>query len=337
MSAGNKLESVFNFRDLGGKITSDGTRVTRRGLIYRCASTSFATDGDVRTFTSPVAAGGLHVKTIVDFRRAKDSKGKPNRLDPEYPELSGEALEAARASGTRCRYRVEYINRAVKTRLLKVGGTCNLLLYFLLSAVLKVLSVFARACKAVGVLAPLGRLGRLAAGWYVWLRLETMAHCWCRAIGGFGSMYFAFSDANGPAVKRALDCCADPERQPVVFHCTSGKDRTGVTAALLLHAAGVGPEDIVDDYHASHAFGLSEEHFSIFASDLPAGSPGPTPAQLREPMVAMMLGAPRASIEEYFRLIVGKYGSVDGYLDSIGCDEAWREALRRNFTVERRE
>ncbi len=38
------------------------------------------------------------------------------------------------------------------------------------------------------------------------------------------------------------------EDQPVLVHCTVGKDRTGVTVALTLAAAGVDTEAIIDDY-----------------------------------------------------------------------------------------
>ena len=38
---------------------------------------------------------------------------------------------------------------------------------------------------------------------------------------------------------------------PVVFHCSAGKDRTGLAAALLLTALGVGTEDVYADYMAS--------------------------------------------------------------------------------------
>ena len=38
-----------------------------------------------------------------------------------------------------------------------------------------------------------------------------------------------------------------------LFHCTAGKDRTGMTAALLLGLAGVSREDIIEDYSYSHS------------------------------------------------------------------------------------
>lgn len=39
--------------------------------------------------------------------------------------------------------------------------------------------------------------------------------------------------------------------KPAVFHCTAGKDRTGVTAMLLLSLAGVPEELIIRDYASS--------------------------------------------------------------------------------------
>ncbi|WP_394272379.1 tyrosine-protein phosphatase [Butyricicoccus sp.] len=40
----------------------------------------------------------------------------------------------------------------------------------------------------------------------------------------------------------------------VVFHCTAGKDRTGVLAAILLLRLGVREEDIIADYQVSYTY-----------------------------------------------------------------------------------
>ena len=47
------------------------------------------------------------------------------------------------------------------------------------------------------------------------------------------------------------------QAKPLVFHCASGKDRTGLTAMLVLHCCQVPLAAILDDYHLSHAFALS--------------------------------------------------------------------------------
>ncbi len=51
-----------------------------------------------------------------------------------------------------------------------------------------------------------------------------------------------------PRFAAAFDVLADPNALPAVFHCAAGKDRTGLLAALLLGALGVGHDDVVEDY-----------------------------------------------------------------------------------------
>jgi protein-tyrosine phosphatase len=53
---------------------------------------------------------------------------------------------------------------------------------------------------------------------------------------------------------RVIEHLARSENRPMVFHCTTGKDRTGVFAALLLLALGVTEESIIEDYVATNFF-----------------------------------------------------------------------------------
>jgi hypothetical protein len=43
----------------------------------------------------------------------------------------------------------------------------------------------------------------------------------------------------GKRLMDSLELIADRNNHPLVFHCSVGKDRTGVLAAMLLAAAGV--------------------------------------------------------------------------------------------------
>lgn len=60
--------------------------------------------------------------------------------------------------------------------------------------------------------------------------------------------YLRQIEVNGHYVVEALGLIADPSNQPVVIHCTAGKDRTGITVAMLLEILGVDRDDIVADY-----------------------------------------------------------------------------------------
>lgn len=54
----------------------------------------------------------------------------------------------------------------------------------------------------------------------------------------------------GPRFVEALELIAESS-VPLVFHCTAGKDRTGILAALLLGALGVPDAEIAQDYAAT--------------------------------------------------------------------------------------
>src|SRR5262249_6911128 len=58
----------------------------------------------------------------------------------------------------------------------------------------------------------------------------------------------------GKRLVESLELIADRNNHPLVFHCSLGKDRTGVLAAMLLAAVGVVAEDIVHDYTRSAPF-----------------------------------------------------------------------------------
>ena len=77
-------------------------------------------------------------------------------------------------------------------------------------------------------------------------------------IGAFdGRMYVGFL-ANEAGKKAYEDffrilLSADPDRA-VLWHCTSGKDRTGLAAMLLLSAFGVDEDVIIDDYLLTNTY-----------------------------------------------------------------------------------
>jgi protein-tyrosine phosphatase len=53
------------------------------------------------------------------------------------------------------------------------------------------------------------------------------------------------------SIARAVEVLAGPGALPAVFHCSAGKDRTGVLAALILGFLGVPDDMIVRDYALS--------------------------------------------------------------------------------------
>jgi protein-tyrosine phosphatase len=85
--------------------------------------------------------------------------------------------------------------------------------------------------------------------------------------------YRPFLDAKPERVAAALTAIARVPDGGVVFHCASGRDRTGLISLLLLSLAGVTPEAIVADYELTlgqiaplyAALGLDIEEFDVHA------------------------------------------------------------------------
>ena len=65
---------------------------------------------------------------------------------------------------------------------------------------------------------------------------------------GVGARYLWYLEAGAEALSTAFQLVADDGTHPLVFHCTAGKDRTGVLSALVLGCLGVDRQTIIDDY-----------------------------------------------------------------------------------------
>ena len=51
---------------------------------------------------------------------------------------------------------------------------------------------------------------------------------------------------------------------PLIFHCSAGKDRTGMAAALVLYSLGVDEQTIMEDYLSSKIY-LSDKYDAFIA------------------------------------------------------------------------
>ena len=65
------------------------------------------------------------------------------------------------------------------------------------------------------------------------------------------AQYLEMLDNAGDEIRSALEVLAGPDALPAVFHCTAGKDRTGLLSAILLSLLGVPEETVVADYALS--------------------------------------------------------------------------------------
>lgn len=107
----------------------------------------------------------------------------------------------------------------------------------------------------------------------------------------------------------------------VLYHCTAGKDRTGVATALILSALGVPRETILQDYELSNRYYDPE----YGQDDAHAGDDPMVAAflSLPEDVRAVFMGVDADYLQAVFDHIDQNYGSVEAYLDrEIGVDAA---------------
>ncbi|MFJ7271866.1 tyrosine-protein phosphatase [Streptomyces sp. NPDC099050] len=107
---------------------------------------------------------------------------------------------------------------------------------------------------------------------------------------------------------------------PAVFHCTSGKDRTGLIAALVLTLLGVDEEQILAD------FALTELATARLTADWHTANPGRT---MRWPAYGR---APAEILRLTLADLATRYGSVGSYLaDEVGITPVTTARLRDRF------
>ena len=122
-----------------------------------------------------------------------------------------------------------------------------------------------------------------------------------------------------PAFAAAMAHLAVPETVPAVIHCAAGRDRTGVTIAILLGALGVSRDDIIADYAATGELLSSRLDLLL--------TPGEQ-ALVNDDAFRAMVGTPPEYMATFLQHLEDTYGSIAGALTSIGVPEATIRALR---------
>lgn len=111
---------------------------------------------------------------------------------------------------------------------------------------------------------------------------------------------------------------------PSLVNCMAGKDRTGIAVAMLHHAVGVHPDDVMADYLLTNTAGDVEARIAAGIETIRA-----TSRLADDTLLRIMMGVERDWLESVYRRASEEHGSIDGYLrDVLGVDDALRERLR---------
>jgi protein-tyrosine phosphatase len=101
--------------------------------------------------------------------------------------------------------------------------------------------------------------------------------------------------------------------RPLVFHCTAGKDRTGIAAALLLRALGVADSEVEADYLLTNVYYRA-----------PPVEAGVVPVEALQVLWSVQPGF----LHTAFAIIDEEHGGIERYLaEKLALDDAARERL----------
>lgn len=104
----------------------------------------------------------------------------------------------------------------------------------------------------------------------------------------------------------------------VLFHCSAGKDRTGIVAALLLMFAKVPDESIIKDYEVSY------ENIRIIIDDY----------KKSHPELPSFLGFSKPEyMQKFLELFRKEYGDIESYFLALGLEQEISERLRIKLGV----
>lgn len=118
------------------------------------------------------------------------------------------------------------------------------------------------------------------------------------------------SEARPLAVYRTIFSELADGALPVLYHCSGGKDRTGVTCALILSALGVPRDDVIADFMVSQALYGADKNMEARIAQVVAVSPiGHWSKEARAPIFTVQ--------EAYIARALGlvdEAGGIDAFL-----------------------
>jgi protein-tyrosine phosphatase len=132
-----------------------------------------------------------------------------------------------------------------------------------------------------------------------------------------------------------FEALSDPSNLPLVFHCSAGKDRTGIAAAVFLMALGVSADLAKGDYLKSNDYlnAANEEQLMVIRRMI-AARLDIDPAAVDISKFNQLFYQEPAYFEAALDEIEQRYGSFETYLaEGLGLKETQIQELREQFTA----
>ncbi len=123
---------------------------------------------------------------------------------------------------------------------------------------------------------------------------------------------------SGTLIAQAFTALAQDLNQPAMFHCSAGKDRTGILGATILAVLGVGREDVVAD------FMMTNEVIDGILARIKK-MPG-FESSTREGIMA-----PQPAIEKFLDVTQSDFGGSEAYLLHHGVQQGIIDGFRESM------
>jgi protein-tyrosine phosphatase len=126
---------------------------------------------------------------------------------------------------------------------------------------------------------------------------------------------------------------AEPENRPLVFHCTAGKDRAGIGAAIVLTLLGVPWETVREDYLLSNFYRRDENERELrhLREDI-AKKQNISPEQVDMTGYESMFFVKPEYLDAAHDEVIRRYGSMESYLrEGLGISDEMMDRLRKEL------
>lgn len=140
-------------------------------------------------------------------------------------------------------------------------------------------------------------------------------------------MYADFLLVGKGAFRTIFEAIDEQDELPAVIHCAAGKDRTGVTIALLLRVLGVPDETIVADY------AITDRNMARMIEGWKRSNPRPAAEEEATRIPEQLIRATPGTMEAFLVALDATHGSAEGYLRSVGVTNDQLDRLRGNLLV----
>lgn len=140
------------------------------------------------------------------------------------------------------------------------------------------------------------------------------------------SLYRRLLDHNSAALGAAIRAVADAPPGAVVVHCTAGKDRSGLVAALIQLSVGIDVDAVVDDYV------LTQDNLAGPWAERMLRRVGRFRITVTPQLERLLLSSPAEALTETLEHLHTEHGGIDSYLAACGVTDVHRERLVDRLT-----